>query len=197
MFILAELASAAGVQLLPTPDAIVRPVFILHSCQIGSQAAGEMLRPRWDSGAGEAAPITTCILVFIPACILACMHPCLTAFLHPCFHPFLYSCLSASLLLTCIPAYIPIYLYHCLHPCLYPCLCSSLHDCSLASLPASLPSCIPACISVFWVSWEWVALKSLSWGATISLVPAINASCGGIPSFCHQVGSDLRMQKAY
>ena len=65
MFILAILASAAGVQLLPVPDAIVSPVFIRRPCQIGSQTAEEMLRPRWESGAGEAARIPACL----PACL--------------------------------------------------------------------------------------------------------------------------------
>lgn len=60
MFILAILASAAGVQLLPVPDAIVSPVFIPGSCQISSQAAEEMLRPRWESRAGEAALVPAC-----------------------------------------------------------------------------------------------------------------------------------------
>lgn len=62
MFILAILACAAGVQLLPVPDAIVSPVFIPRSCQIGSQTAEEMLRPRWERGAGEAARIPACLL---------------------------------------------------------------------------------------------------------------------------------------
>lgn len=64
MFILAILASAAGVQLLPVPDAIVSPRFIPHLCQISSQAAEEMLRPRWENGAGDVAHIPACI----PAC---------------------------------------------------------------------------------------------------------------------------------
>lgn len=68
MFILAILASAAGVRLLPAPDAIVSPVFIPRSCQISSQTAEDMLRPRWESGAGEAA--------CIPPCILPSLHPC-------------------------------------------------------------------------------------------------------------------------
>jgi len=67
MFILAILSSAAGVQLLPVPDAIVSPVFIPRSCQSSSQTAEEMLRPRWESGAGEAARP--------PACLPACWVP--------------------------------------------------------------------------------------------------------------------------
>lgn len=54
MFILAILASAAGVQLLPVADAIVSPVFIPGSCQTGSQPVGEMIRPRWATGLGAA-----------------------------------------------------------------------------------------------------------------------------------------------
>lgn len=73
MFILATLASAAGVQLLPGPAAIVSPVFIPSSCQGFSQAAEEMLRPRWEIGAGEAARIPARIPAHIPACILACI----------------------------------------------------------------------------------------------------------------------------
>lgn len=56
MFILAGLAGAAGV-----PGAIVSPVFIPRSCQGGSQIAEGMVRPRWESGAGEAAPVPTCL----------------------------------------------------------------------------------------------------------------------------------------
>lgn len=50
MFILAILASAAGVQLLPVADAVVGPVFIPGSCQTGSQPKEEMLGPRWAAG---------------------------------------------------------------------------------------------------------------------------------------------------
>lgn len=51
MFISAGLAGAAGVVLLPALIAIVSPVFVPHSC---SQVAGGMVKPRWESGAGEA-----------------------------------------------------------------------------------------------------------------------------------------------
>lgn len=61
MFILAGLAGAAGVLLLPVPGAIVSPVFIPRSCQVGSQTAEGMVRPRWESGAGEAAHVPACL----------------------------------------------------------------------------------------------------------------------------------------
>lgn len=54
MFILAGLAGAAGVLLLPVPGAIVSPAFTPYSC---SHIAEGMVRPRWDSGAGEAARV--------------------------------------------------------------------------------------------------------------------------------------------
>lgn len=53
MFILAGLAGAAGV--LPVPGAIVSPAFIPHSC---SHIAEGTVRPRWDSGAGEATRVS-------------------------------------------------------------------------------------------------------------------------------------------
>lgn len=54
MFISAGLAGAAGVLLLPVLSAIVSPAFIPHSC---SQVAEGMVRPRWESRAGEATHV--------------------------------------------------------------------------------------------------------------------------------------------
>lgn len=61
MFILAGLAGAAGVLLLPAPGAVVSPVFIPCSCQGSSQAAEGMVRPRWETGAGERAHAPACL----------------------------------------------------------------------------------------------------------------------------------------
>lgn len=60
VFILAGLAGAAGVLLLPVPSAIVSPAFLPRSCQGGSQIAEGMERLRWESGDGEAAPVPAC-----------------------------------------------------------------------------------------------------------------------------------------
>lgn len=53
VFILAILASAAGVRLLPVPDAVVSPVLIPRSCQSGPQTAEEMLRAGWEDELGR------------------------------------------------------------------------------------------------------------------------------------------------